>query len=100
MIDTLRQQLALVAPDTSIRERTLSARAGTIPVAILNRTGHSVKVQVDLEGAGRLTVQDSPRNVVVLADGVTLGFHVQAQTTGRFPVKVVIRPPDGGPPIS
>ena len=95
VIDSLNAQLALVAPDTSIPERTLSEHSGTIPVAILNRTGHAVKVRVELEGGGRLTVEDNRRTVAVPASGVTLSFHVQAETTGRFPVKVVIESPDG-----
>jgi Family of unknown function (DUF6049) len=96
IIDTLRKQLALVAPDTTTQDRTLTSRTGNIPVSILNRTGHAVKVQVELDGGGRLTVQaPNPRTVKVPADGVTLQFHVQAKTTGRFPVQVVVKSPDG-----
>ena len=55
-----------------------------------------MKVQVELDGGGRLTVQaPNPRIVKIPADGVTLQFHVQAKTTGRFPVQVVVKSPDG-----
>jgi hypothetical protein len=99
--DRLRQQFQAVTLDTS-DVVTLTSRSGTIPIPIHNATGRTVKVRVDLEAGGRLSVEDNARLVTVPPDGVTLPFRVQAQTTGRFPVQIQVLTPDGhtalGPP--
>ena len=99
--DRLTKEFHAVSPDTSSIV-TLTSRNGTIPVPIRNLTGHPVRVRVDLEGGGRLSVRDDSRVVTIPGGGVTLTFGVQAQTTGRFPVQVVVSTPDGrtalGPP--
>jgi hypothetical protein len=97
---TLRDQLGLVAPDTR-QIVTLASRNGVIPVQIVNGSGHSVKVRVELQSA-RLTFAPGADSQVVEvpSDGVTLTFNVQARTTGRFPVQVVVTTADGSTKLS
>ena len=99
--DRLSHQFQSVTLDTS-DVVTLTSRSGTIPIPIHNATGHTVKVRIDLEAGGRLSVDDNARLVTVPPDGLTLPFRVQAQTTGRFPVQIQVFTPDGqtalGPP--
>ena len=101
--DRLSKEFAAVTPDTS-SVVTLTSRNGTIPVPIHNRTGRTVRVQVELEAGGRLSVDQNPRLVTVPPDGITLAFVVQAKTTGRFPVQIKVLTPDGstelGPPAN
>jgi len=93
----LQNELTLVRPNTA-SVITLTSRTGNVVIPIQNRTGHSVKVQVLLE-SNRLFPDPSgrspPQLVQVPDNGTVLTFHVQARTTGRFPVIVKILTPDG-----
>ena len=75
---------------------TLTSRRGMIPLTLTNSTGYSLRLRVTLlsprleflqEGDTRLVVLDRPRQA--------LSFPVLAQTTGRFPVRIVLRTPRG-----
>jgi hypothetical protein len=75
---------------------TLTSRRGVIPVTVTNSTGYSLRLRVTLlsprleflqEGETRLVVLDRPRQA--------LSFPVLAQTTGRFPVRILLRTPRG-----
>jgi hypothetical protein len=75
---------------------TLTSRQGMIPLTLTNSTGYSLRLRVTLlsprleflqEGDTRLVVLDRPRQA--------LSFPVLAQTTGRFPVRIVLRTPRG-----
>jgi hypothetical protein len=75
---------------------TLTSRRGVIPLTLTNSTGYSLRLRVTLlsprleflqEGDTRLVVLDRPRQA--------LSFPVLAQTTGRFPVRIVLRTPRG-----
>jgi uncharacterized protein DUF6049 len=75
---------------------TLTSRRGVIPVTVTNSTGYSLRLRVTLlsprleflqEGDTRFVVLDRPRQA--------LSFPVLAQTTGRFPVRILLRTPRG-----
>jgi Family of unknown function (DUF6049) len=75
---------------------TLTSNTGNIPITITNSTGYSVRLRVTLlsprleflhEGDSRVVVLDRPRQA--------LSFPVLAQTTGRFPVRILLRTPRG-----
>jgi hypothetical protein len=75
---------------------TLTSRRGVIPVTVTNSTGYSLRLQVTLlsprleflqEGETRIVLLDRPRQA--------LTFPVLAQTTGRFPVRILLRTPRG-----
>jgi hypothetical protein len=75
---------------------TLTSRRGVIPVTVTNSTGYSLRLRVTLlsprleflqEGDTRAVVLDRPRQA--------LSFPVLAQTTGRFPVRILLRTPNG-----
>lgn len=75
---------------------TLTSRRGVIPITVTNSTGYSLRLRVTLlsprleflqEGETRVVVLDRPRQA--------LTFPVLAQTTGRFPVRILLRTPRG-----
>jgi hypothetical protein len=75
---------------------TLTSRRGVIPVTVTNSTGYSLRLRVTLlsprldflqEGDTRIVTLDRPRQA--------LSFPVLAQTTGRFPVRILLRTPRG-----
>jgi hypothetical protein len=75
---------------------TLTSRRGVIPITVTNSTGYSLRLRVTLlsprleflqEGESRVVVLDRPRQA--------LTFPVLAQTTGRFPVRILLRTPRG-----
>jgi len=76
--ERLTKEFAAVTPDTS-SVVTLTSRHGTIPVPIHNLTGRTVKVRVELQAGGRLTVDDNARLITVPPDGTTQLFVVPAQ---------------------
>ena len=96
----LQTEFTAVRPNTT-QPITLTSHTGNVPVPIQNRTGHTVKVRVQLQSNRLFPDGDSPPQLVqVPADGTVLTFHVQARTSGRFPVVVKILTPDGQTVIS
>src|SRR5205823_4082213 len=80
--ERLTKEFAAVTPDTS-SVVTLTSRHGTIPVPIHNLTGRTVKVRVELQAGGRLTVDDNARLITVPPDGTTQLSVVQTGGFGR-----------------
>ena len=96
----LNQQFRQIAPDPE-STWTLTQQSGNIAVPIHNLSGRAVKVRIQLESPGnRLLVHDNSRLVTIPGDGLTLTFGVQARTTGRFPVQVLVTTPDGTTTLS
>ncbi|MDP9340956.1 MAG: DUF6049 family protein [Actinomycetota bacterium] len=98
-LDSVRDRLATefdkVRPNISDPARTLASRNGIIPVGITNGTGYPVRVSVRLV-SNRLSFLPADTQAIRLSgDSATLLFHVQARTTGRFPVQVQILTPTG-----
>jgi Family of unknown function (DUF6049) len=73
---------------------TLPSRGGNIPVVVTSRTGYPIRVQVRLL-SNRLDISSRVLKVDVEQRSAPLLFHVQAKTTGRFPVQVQILTPSG-----
>lgn len=79
---------------TTIR---LTSRNGLIPLTIHSSADYAMRVALILRsqrldfigGARKEVTLDQPEQLVT--------FQVRAQTTGRFPVTVVLETPDGGP---
>ena len=77
---------------------TLTSRRGVIPVTVTNSTGYSLRLRVTLLSP-RLQFLDQGETQVVVLDRPrqALSFPVLAQTTGRFPVRILLRTPRGAP---
>lgn len=92
----LRSEFAKVRPETS-QVVTLTSRTGVIPVGVENGTGYPVRVRVRLVSPRLQFVEGGTREMVLDEASTTLTFGVQARTTGRFPVQVLIESPTGFP---
>ncbi len=93
--DRLLTEFRKVRPDTSPPERTLTSRTGIIPVGVTNTTGYPVKVSIRLVSNRLSFLPSDTQSIRLNGDGATILFHVQARTTGRFPVQVQILTPTG-----
>ena len=89
----LRGEFGKIQPKTSTVV-TLTSRKGVIPVGISNETGYAVHLNVRLV-SNHLAIAADAQDVEIHGRSRTLLFHVQARTTGRFPVQVQIRTPSG-----
>lgn len=75
---------------------TLTSRRGVIPVTVTNTTGYSLRLRVTLLSPRLDFLQDGDTRVVLLdRPRQALSFPVLAQTTGRFPVRILLRTPRG-----
>ena len=75
---------------------TLTSRRGVIPVTVTNSTGYSLRLRVTLLSPRLEFLQEGDTRVVVLnRPRQALSFPVLAQTTGRFPVRILLRTPRG-----
>lgn len=93
--DTLAAEFAKVRPDTDQRI-TLTSSTGTIPVRVSNDTGRAVTVTVELVSPHlRFTGGSGSRSLDLVGTDEVLNFDVELQTTGRFPVQVLVRSPSG-----
>lgn len=91
--DRLRAELSTVRP-VVVRTVTLSSRTGTIPIRVTNETGHVLRVVVELASA-RIGLLEAVQEVELDRPERTLLFPVELRTTGRFPVRVLVRTPSG-----
>ena len=74
---------------------TLTSRTGVIPVTIHKESNYDMRVDLVLLSP-RLEVIGGPSREVTLTRPEQLfSFQVRAQTTGRFPVEVLVETPDG-----
>ena len=68
---------------------TLTSKSGILPVTIRNTAGFPVRVVVRFVTDRRLVFTNGfSQNVVIPSALQTLTFHVRAQATGRFPIKI------------
>jgi hypothetical protein len=93
--DRLLTEFRKVRPDTSPSERTLTSRTGIIPVGVTNQTGYPVKISIRLVSNRLSFLPSNTQPIQLNGDATTILFHVQARTTGRFPVQVQILTPTG-----
>jgi hypothetical protein len=79
-------------PPTSV---TLTTQGGVIPVTIHKQTDYDMRVALVLRSP-RLDVIGGPvREVTLTRPDQLFTFQVRAQTTGRFPVDVLVQTPGG-----
>jgi hypothetical protein len=96
-LDSVRHRLTAefdkVRPDvTSV---TLASRNGVIPVGVTNNAGYPLRVSVRLVSTRLSFLPADTQSIQLNGDSASLLFHVQARTTGRFPVQVQILTPNG-----
>ena len=76
---------------------TLTSKSGILPVTIRNTAGFPVRVVVRFVTDRRLVFTNGfSQNVVIPSALQTLTFHVRAQATGRFPIKIQLLTPNPG----
>jgi hypothetical protein len=78
---------------------TLTSQGGVIPVTIRNQAGYELRVRISLQSSRLEFLGGASREVTLSRPVQAFTFPVQAQSTGRFPVRVEVRTP-GGAPIS
>jgi len=74
---------------------TLTSHGGVIPVTMRNATGYDVRVRVTLRSPRLEFLEGGTREVVLSSEAHALTFPVRAQTTGRFPVRILVDTPSG-----
>jgi hypothetical protein len=74
---------------------TLTSRGGDLPVTVRNDTGYPVDVSLTLSAPRLRFIGGATRLVTLEREQQAFVFRVRAQTTGRFPVNVVIETPTG-----
>ena len=89
-------EFAKIRPPDTDSEVTLTSRSGTIPLTIRNEADYPVRVRVTLGSTRLQFLGGASRDLVLEPPGASISFPVRAQTTGRFPVAVQVRTPDGG----
>ncbi len=92
--EQVEQEFAKVHADAS-QVFTLTSRVGTIPLRVTNDTGREVDVLVRLVSTRLRPTGENPMRVRLGADPLPISFPVEAQTTGTFPVQVIIETPQG-----
>jgi hypothetical protein len=90
-----RAERTLERVSVASRRVTLTARAGEVPVTILNRTGLAIRLRVRLVSAKLQFPRGAERLVALEGPVTTVTFAVQARTAGSFPATVVLETPDG-----
>lgn len=74
---------------------TLTSQEGMIPVTLRTATDYPVRLRVTLRSSRLEFLQGASREVVLDGDSQALTFPVRAQTTGRFPVQILVDTPGG-----
>ena len=74
---------------------TLTSHGGVIPLTLRNETGYAVRLRIVLLSPRLDFLEGATRDVVVSGEAHSLTFPVRAQTTGRFPVRVLVETPAG-----
>jgi hypothetical protein len=81
------------------RHVTLTSRAGSVPVTVLNRNDFGVRVRVTLVSAKLDFPEGSSRTIDLRPRGdraaSTIDFAIETRATGSFPLEVRIESPDG-----
>jgi len=74
---------------------TSSGTVSSIPVHIVNASGTPLHVTVQLVSPRLSFANGNSRSVGLTSTDSTLSFGVTPNTTGRFPVQVLVRTPSG-----
>ena len=79
---------------------TLTARKATIPISLLNPTGHPLNVRVRLESDQLLFPEGSERVLTLPGENTTENFKVETRASGAFPLTITVTSPDGRLPVA
>jgi len=74
---------------------TLTSRRASIPISLLNATGHPLQVRVRLESDQLRFLDGSERFVTLAPQNTTERFRVESRSTGAFPLVITVTSPDG-----
>ena len=74
---------------------TLTSRGGVIPVTMRKQTDYEVRVRITLRSPRLDFLEGGSREVLLSSEAEALNFRVRAQTTGRFPVRILVDTPSG-----
>lgn len=92
----VRETLGKIHPPDPAIPVTLTSTSRFIPIRLTNDSGYPVRVRLRLAADRRLVFTDGDRRWVELPAGTeTVLVPVRAQSTGRFPVKVILETPGG-----
>ena len=74
---------------------TLTSQGGVIPVTLRSATDYPVRLRVTLRSPRLEFLGGASQQVVLDGEAHALTFPVRAQTTGRFPVRILVDTPGG-----
>jgi len=74
---------------------TLTSQGGVIPVTLRSATAYPVRLRVTLRSPRLEFLEGASQEVVLDGEAHALTFPVRAQTTGRFPVRILVDTPGG-----
>ena len=74
---------------------TLTSSGGVIPVTLRSTADYPVRVRISLASPRLEFLEGASREVTLDGQSRSVVFPVRAQTTGRFPVRVVVATPGG-----
>jgi hypothetical protein len=92
--DALTTEFGKIEPPADLSV-TLTSQGGVIPVTLRNETGYPVRLRVVLLSPRLDFLEGSARDITLDGEAHSLTFPVRAQTTGRFPVTVLVETPAG-----
>jgi hypothetical protein len=74
---------------------TLTSHGGVIPLTLRSVAAYPVRIRVTLRSPRLDFLEGRSREVVLEEEAQALTFPVRAQTTGRFPVRILVDTPGG-----
>jgi hypothetical protein len=74
---------------------TLTSRRASIPISLLNATGHPLQVRIRLESDQLRFLDGSERFLTLAPQNTTERFRVESRSTGAFPLVIRVTSPDG-----
>ncbi len=95
--NAVRATFARIRLDDNAPRVTLTSQRGLIPVRVTNETGYRVHARIRLAADRSLVFTDENPQEIMLPEGTQTFFvRGRAETTGQFPVNVLIETPGGG----
>ncbi len=93
VFDTLDREFAKIElPSGAV---TLASQRGVIPVTVRTIAEYDVRIRVTLLSPRLDFLEGATQEVVLSGEPRALTFPVRAQTTGRFPVRILVDTPGG-----
>lgn len=92
--DRVEAEFSAVGPEPG-QFVTLTSSTGSLPVQVRNEGDRTVRVLVELVSPRLRFPAGSTKEIELGTEDVTLTYEVRTETTGRFPVRVVVKAPSG-----